>query len=110
MRIISSVVDLGRSASAHLCGRKSSPKIKVLRQESRSAAIVFVHGFTGRADSTWEAIVNLLVKDNSLRGWDIYSIGYASNLRVDIPNLWSADPDLNTLAAGLSTTLSERLF
>ena len=64
-----------------------NPELKVVRcQEEVSSAIVFIHGFTGTAHTTWGTFVRTLLADVRLGGWDIYSLGYG--LR-DWPNLGS---------------------
>ncbi|QWD27087.1 alpha/beta hydrolase [Polynucleobacter paneuropaeus] len=69
-------------------------------------AIVFIHGFGGDADKTWGQFPSLLCSEQRLQSWDIYSIGYPSNLRIDVPNLWSADPELKILSIELRTFLA----
>jgi len=66
-----------------------------------SAAIVFVHGFGGDAKETWQDFPGFLVNEPKLTGWDIFTLGYDTRLRVDILKLWSADPDLNEVALKL---------
>ena len=41
-----------------------------------------------------------------IKSWDLFGIGYPSSLRIDVPNLWAADPDIKKLSLGLTTTLS----
>ena len=59
------------------------------------AAIVFVHGFGGNPRATWSRFPECLAADPTLRGWDIFSLGYPSTLLLpDIASLWSAEPEL----------------
>lgn len=67
------------------------------------AAIVFIHGFGGDNQETWQNFPQYLADDNRLSGWDIYSLGYDTHLRVDVVKLWTADPDLQEVADKLST-------
>lgn len=76
------------------------------RGNNNNAAMIFIHGFGGDVDKTWGQFPLLLCLEPSLQKWDVYSIGYPSSLRIDVPNLWSADPELKILAAELQTTLS----
>lgn len=75
------------------------------RSKNQDVAVVFVHGFSGNVD-TWTGFVELLMQEQRVNSWDIFGIGYPSALRIDIPNLWSADPDIETLATELATSLS----
>ncbi|MGE4281336.1 MAG: esterase/lipase family protein [Magnetospirillum sp.] len=79
--------------------------LTVIRDLGQDAAVVFVHGFTGHASRTWGDFPQLLAKDTTLRGWDIFAVGYPSSLLIDIPGVWTADPDIGALATGLATTL-----
>ena len=83
-----------------------NPELKVVRsQRETSSAIVFIHGFTGAANTTWDTFIRTLRKDSRLGEWDIYSIGYSSRFALDVP-IWSADPKLNVCALGFQTKLS----
>ena len=82
------------------------PKHIQYRGNNNDAAMIFIHGFGGDAEKTWGQFPLLLCSEPRLQKWDIYSIGYPSNLRIDVPNLWSADPELKILAIELRTSLS----
>lgn len=85
---------------------KPAPNLVAVRStETAEAAIVFVHGFGGGAEATWGQFPTLLAATPSLARWDIFSLGYASSLRVDIPHIWSADPRLELVALSLQTAL-----
>src|SRR5437764_7079160 len=51
-----------------------------------------------------------LAGNPALYGWDIHCFGYPTALRPDITGVWSADPDLTTLAGFLITALQELSF
>jgi pimeloyl-ACP methyl ester carboxylesterase len=70
------------------------------------AALLFVHGFSGTAHGTWSELIALLLREPSIQSWDVFGIGYPSNLRIDVPNVWSADPNLDVAARALRTTLA----
>lgn len=76
------------------------------RAERQDVALVLVHGFSGNTRATWAGFVELLLGESTINTWDLYGVGYSSSLRVDVPNVWSADPDIEILARGLRTTLS----
>ncbi len=82
-----------------------NPELKVVRRsEERSSAIVFIHGFTGAPNTTWDTFIRTLQKDERLVEWDIYSIGYSSRFAVDLP-VWTSDPKLDVCALGFRTKL-----
>ena len=78
----------------------------MFRGNNNDAALVFIHGFGGDAEKTWGQFPSFLCSEPRIEKWDIYSVGYPSSLRIDVPNLWSADPELKTLAIELRTALS----
>ena len=64
-------------------------------------AVVFLHGFSGNRDDTWDRLPSLL--GTVVTDWDIYTLGYATTFRPDFLGFWSADPDLPILATTLTT-------
>ena len=87
-------------------GGNENPELKVIRRhEETLSAIVFIHGFTGTASTTWDTFVRTLLADVRLHGWDIYSIGYSSRFAVDVP-VWTSDPQLDVCAIGMRTKLT----
>ena len=64
-------------------------------------AIIFLHGFSGLRDDTWNRLPGLV--GTAATDWDIYTLGYATSLRPDFLGGWSADPDLPILATSLTT-------
>ena len=68
------------------------------------SAVVFLHGFLGNRDDTWDRFPGLL--GTVVADWDIYALGYATTFRPDFLGVWSADPDLPILATMLTTHAS----
>ena len=64
-------------------------------------AVVFLHGFSGDRDNTWDRLPGLL--GTAVADWDIYTLGYASTFLPDFVGVWSADPDLPILATMMRT-------
>lgn len=87
-------------------GKKAAPDCVSYRCSDSQAALLFVHGFTGRALGTWTSFIEVLLGDPRLGGWDVFSIGYPTSLRLDVVGVWDADPDLDVCALGLRTRLS----
>ena len=67
-------------------------------------AVVFLHGFSGNRDDTWDRLPGLL--GAVVADWHIYTLGYATTFRPDFLGVWSADPDIPTLATMLKTQAS----
>ncbi len=78
-------------------------QLNQIRHEGSDRAVVFLHGFTGSRDDTWERFPGLL--GTQLQGWDIFTLGYATTLLPDVVGVWSADPDLPILATMFKTEL-----
>jgi pimeloyl-ACP methyl ester carboxylesterase len=76
----------------------------VIRATNGDHAVVFVHGFTGKQNDTWDRFPALL--GTALSDWDIFTVGYATTLLPDVVGIWSADPDLPILGKMLSTELA----
>lgn len=77
-----------------------------IRSTRAKTAVVFVHGFAGDAQKTWGDFPKFVADESALKGWDVFSLGYPASFRVDVPNLWAADPDLQVLSYSLRTELS----
>src|SRR5262245_41533639 len=80
-------------------------KIRGADKRARGA-VLFVHGFGGNPRSTWGNVPKFISDNPRMSGWDIFSVGYPTRLIFDIVGLWSADPDLATVAKGLYTVTS----
>ena len=86
---------------------KSKSAIVPYRSEGNKNIICFIHGFCGDPESTFSPLPDFIVKEEELNGWDIISIGYASNLMPNIgKGIWSADPDINQVTRYLETNLN----
>lgn len=82
-----------------------TPSLVVCRDNADNrAAVIFVHGFHGDASATWASFVKQLLSDHRLNDWDIYSVGYPTNLSIDLP-IWISDPEIRLCAAGLVTKM-----
>jgi pimeloyl-ACP methyl ester carboxylesterase/tetratricopeptide (TPR) repeat protein len=78
--------------------------ITTIRKNGADKAVVFLHGFSGTRDDTWDRFPGLL--GTAEEDWDIFTIGYATTLLPDVVGIWSADPDLPVLGEMLSTQLA----
>jgi hypothetical protein len=68
------------------------PNLVVHRDQSGEAAVVFVHGFTGDPELTWGRFPAFVASDPRLSGWDIFSLGYATTLALDVRGLVARRP------------------
>ena len=66
-------------------------------------AVIFLHGFLGNRDDTWDRFPYLL--GVHVAEWDIYTLGYATTLQPDIIGAWSADPELPILGTMFRTQM-----
>jgi pimeloyl-ACP methyl ester carboxylesterase len=90
--------------------REAIPTVVAHRDQNSQVALVLLHGFSGNTIATWGRLVEFLLAESSIKSWDIYSLGYPSSLRIDVPNVWAADPGVALLARELRTTLSLNRF
>ena len=70
--------------------------VTAIRANGLGRAVVFLHGFTGGRDDTWDRFPLLL--GSATPDWDIFTVGYSTTLLPDVVGIWSADPDLPILA------------
>jgi pimeloyl-ACP methyl ester carboxylesterase len=77
--------------------------VTTIRARGLDRVVVFLHGFTGGRDDTWDRFPDLI--GTATADWDIFTVGYATTLLPDVVGIWSADPDLPILATLLRTQL-----
>ena len=81
------------------------PGVHTFRNHQKKTAVVFVHGFGQNSENTWGKFLFILSEEAKLKDWDIFSVGYTTNLMMDVAGLWSASPPIDRLAQYMSTTL-----
>lgn len=86
-------------------GRQKS-YLGTVRATGAPRAIVFLHGFSGDRDDTWDRFPGFVGAE--LSGWDIYTLGYDTSFLPDVAGVWSADPDLPLVATQYLTSLQIR--
>lgn len=74
-----------------------------IRNSGSKAAILFLHGFSGRNYKTWKAFTPHMLNDPFFKGWDIYSLGYPSAHNLDLPG-WVREPSISDIAKLIQTT------
>ena len=88
--------------------RNTPPEIIAFRNEAaNNNLLVFIHGFSGDAATTFGNIPEYLKADEKLKGWDIFSVGYSTDPMPNIGiGIWAASPDITKLSAFLITQLT----
>jgi pimeloyl-ACP methyl ester carboxylesterase len=90
-------------------GKKLGQIIPYRRKEGNPNVLLFVHGFSGNSAETFGETLNMLVKNPQFGGWDIFSIGYSSDIFPSIgKGLWSVNPDISKVADYLNTMLAHQ--
>lgn len=79
--------------------------IEIRRRPAARSAVIFLHGFSGDKDTTWDRFPLLLKADSNLEKWDLHSLGYSTGLMPDLRGVWSGDPDLPVLGLHFRTRL-----
>src|SRR5678815_84040 len=73
--------------------------------EKQKQGIFLIHGFSGDAHETFGLLPAFLAGNPQLYQWDIHCFGYPTSLKPDFSGVWSADPDVATLAGFLVTKM-----
>ncbi|MCP3960725.1 MAG: alpha/beta fold hydrolase [bacterium] len=82
------------------------PGVHEYRNNKKDTAVVFVHGFGQNSQNTWGRFVDILAEDKKLEDWDIFLVGYTTNMMMDVAGLWAASPPIDRLAQFLNTITS----
>jgi len=84
-----------------------TPNIVDFRKTPNSNnVILFVHGFSGEAETTFGNTARYLSQEAKMNGWDMFSVGYSSNAMPSIgTGIWAAIPDITKLSQFLITTI-----
>ncbi|MEM7218667.1 MAG: TIR domain-containing protein [Pseudomonadota bacterium] len=70
--------------------------LRAFREQGHERAVLFLHGFSGDRDDTWDQFPALL--GTSIADCDIFTLGYATSFQPDLVGIWAADPDLPIVA------------
>lgn len=100
---------MGKGLINSLLG-KNAGEVYAYRQDSNRNVICLVHGFSGSARETFLGLPDLICKDEQLDGWDVISIGYATDAMPTIRlGFWAEQPDLDKIAGYLRTNITTLL-
>ncbi len=90
-------------------GQKLGDIICYRKQDNYNNVLLFVHGFSGSASETFGSTPDLLIDQEEFKGWDIFSIGYSSDIFPSIgKGLWSVNPNITKIGMYLNTLLSNQ--
>ena len=81
--------------------------VTVFREsEKANNVLLFVHGFSGEAASTFGEIPNLLMADKRFDGWDMFPLGYSENVKPEMgKEVWGSLEDITRITDFLSTSI-----
>jgi pimeloyl-ACP methyl ester carboxylesterase len=86
-----------------MAGQQSGNLQPIRESATNEQAVVFLHGFSGDRDDTWDRFPGLL--GTHVADWDIFTLGYATTFQPDVVGVWSADPDLPIIATMFRTQI-----
>ena len=97
---------VGHAFLDSVTGKKLGELVCYRQEEKSNNVLLFVHGFSGSSSETFGDTPNMLEKNPQIKGWDIYSIGYSSDVFPSIgKGLWSVNPDITKISQYLKTIL-----
>lgn len=72
-------------------------------------AILFVHGFSGESSETFQSMQSLIGEDDDLKGWDMFPLGYAGEVKPQMgKNIWASVEDIDRVADYLASAIQHR--
>lgn len=84
---------------------EQTANLTMVRQtDDHRGVIIFLHGFSGNRDDTWDRFPGLV--GTHVPDWDIFTLGYDTTFQPDLVGVWSADPDLPLISGMLATELT----
>ncbi|MEM7582722.1 MAG: alpha/beta fold hydrolase [Acidobacteriota bacterium] len=105
-RFASDIERLGGGGDITVEQRLDRPGVHPFRNKLRDTAVIFVHGFGQNSANTWGKLLYIVGQEERLADWDIFSVGYATNMMLDFAGLWSASPPIDKLARFFHTVTS----
>lgn len=76
------------------------------KSENANNAIIFVHGFSGEAHSTFGQIPYLLAQDEKMEGWDMFPFGFNPNVNPQLgKDVWATVQDITRIADNLCSAI-----
>lgn len=92
-----------------ILGNKIGEIVCYRKEKKYNNVLLLVHGFNGDPKETFGKTPEMLLNNEELKGWDIYSIGYSSDIFPLIgKDLWSVNPDITKVSLYLNTLLQNQ--
>ncbi|MEM7351124.1 MAG: tetratricopeptide repeat-containing protein [Acidobacteriota bacterium] len=105
-RFAANMEELGGGGDIEAEADLDKPGVHTFRNEQKDTAIVFIHGFGQNSENTWGKFLYIVSEEARLEDWDIFSVGYTTNMMMDVAGLWSASPPIDRLAQYMMTVLT----
>src|SRR5690606_3469519 len=72
-------------------------------------AVLFIHGFSGEAESTFDQAPNLLMANEQMDGWDLFPLGFSGNIVPEMgKNIWACASDIKRNSDYLITSVKNK--
>ena len=83
---------------------------KFRESENANSVILFVHGFSGDAENTFSQAPKLLINNKGgLDGWDMFPLGYSSNVVPEMgKSVWACATDIERNSDFLLTSIKNK--
>ncbi len=83
---------------------------KFRESENANSVILFVHGFSGDAENTFSQAPKLLINNKGgLDGWDMFPLGYSSNVVPEMgKSVWACAKDIERNSDFLLTSIKNK--
>lgn len=90
-------------------GKTMGAIINYRKEDNNNNILLLVHGFSGNSSETFGVTPDMLVNNEDFDGWDVFSIGYSSDIFPSIgKGLWSVNPNISKIASYLNTLLENQ--
>ncbi len=87
---------------------KGLNEVKTIFRETPGAnnLLLFIHGFSGEASTTFGNIPEMLMNDSSMDGWDMKPFGYSQYVTPEMgKEVWAGVEDIDRISANLCTSV-----
>lgn len=72
-------------------------------------AVLFIHGFSGEAHTSFGEVPKLLEQEEAMKGWDLFPLGYSENHTPELGNdIYASALDIDTLADNIVSSIIHR--
>ena len=101
---------IGKGLVDSVAGKNKGETFFYREEPGNRNIICMVHGFSGSPQETFYKFPDLIKEDPELSGWDIVSIGYASDVMPTLGiGIWAAQPNLSKVTGYFTTNITTLL-